>query len=169
MSIGLGFLRFMEVIAIAMLFLWAAEASTAATTRERKVVDQPGNSTMGWMALTEKQETSTFPWKGSWKFEQAWFEKKHPWLPKFVTRRVLASTLILGADSYHQVDDEGKPLKEKRILTLLDESEQKVQLLRTEGKKQVHFHLERRDDGHTYYVERGLGDYRILAHVGETD
>ena len=105
---------------------------------------------------------NVLPWMGAWKFEETWFGEKHPWMPGFLRHKVLSSTLLLGSDYYHQVDHQGKSLKERRTLTLKGGSEQKAELVRVEGNKDVHFHLERRPDGHVYYVEHGLGDYRVL-------
>lgn len=89
--------------------------------------------------------TSQLAWQGAWHFEPSWFAQQHPWLPKFVAKKALSSTLLLDDDGYHQLDHEGKPLKAKRPLRLVDTSPHKAQLVRTEGrKKEVAFHLERR-------------------------
>lgn len=121
-------------------------------------------------AVAESSSTTAFPWAGAWKFEKEWFAKQHPWLPGFLTRKVLASTLILGADYYHQIDHEGKALKEKRHLVVKNLTDTRAELIRHETKtKQVHFHLERGADGHIYYVEEGLGEYRLVESVDEPE
>eukprot|EP00978_Attheya_sp_CCMP212_P021439 scaffold62569_cov69-Attheya_sp.AAC.2 len=96
------------------------------------------------------------PWQGAWHFEQTWFREQHPWLPNFLVQKVLESTLILGQDSYHQVDQDGKAWMERRSISVLHHSPTRAELVRYEnGKtnKQVKFHLEKRDDNSIYYCE----------------
>jgi hypothetical protein len=103
-------------------------------------------------------------WKGAWKFEASWFALQHPWIPSFVAKRALASMLVLHDDYYHQVDgNTGKALKEKRPLQIVRQTHDKAELVRLEGDKQVPFSLEKRTDGHVYYVESGLKTYRLEA------
>ena len=122
------------------------------------------NSTAAATTTTTTTTTPTLSWTGAWKFEPGWFRQQHPWLPGFVLRRALRSVLHLTEDSYHQLDDQGKPLKDKRLLRVVHAAPHKVQLVRTEGRdnKDVPFHLEQRPDGHVYYVEHGLGEYRLV-------
>lgn len=136
-----------------------SSATTTTTTTTRPLVP-----------ATDSTSATTLPWAGAWKFEKEWFAKQHPWLPGFLTRKVLASTLILGADYYHQIDHEGKALKEKRRLVVKNLTDTRAELIRHEAKtKLVHFHLERGADGHIYYVEEGLGEYRLVESDDESE
>jgi len=111
---------------------------------------------------TVSSTNSVLRWTGAWQFEKEWFGQQHPWLPGFLLRKALQSTLILQPDAYHQVDVHGKPLKQARPLQLLAASAVRAELERIEGKRKVPFQLELRDDGYVYYIEQGLGEYRLL-------
>mmetsp|Transcript_3688 Transcript_3688/g.5419 ORF Transcript_3688/g.5419 Transcript_3688/m.5419 type:complete len:222 (+) Transcript_3688:134-799(+) len=133
---------------------------------------------------TEEEEclsssSNLLQWEGSWKFEESYFQQQHPWLPKFVIRRLLKTRLVLeeisaknkaAADPqqethvYHQVDDKGKAVKPKRSMKIINISNTKVEFQRQEDDNTiVAFHLEKRDDDYMYYVEPNLGTYRVLA------
>ena len=119
---------------------------------------RPSSSTT--TATVSRQEEHHVPWQGPWHFEKDWFEKQHPGLPRFVKNIALKSTLILDEAHYHQVDHEGKPLKEKRPLIIKSLQANKALLSRIEGRKEIEFTVERREDEHLYYCE-GKSVYKI--------
>jgi hypothetical protein len=131
-------------VTMSLLGLFSAQASTTATAAD---------SGLNFDHLT---------WAGAWQFEESWFGKQHPWLPRFVVRQALQSKLILDSDFYHQVDGKGRALKKPRRLRLVGASSEKADLERTEGNKQVSFVIEKRPDGFMYYVEKGFGEYRLI-------
>jgi hypothetical protein len=106
-------------------------------------------------SIRSNSDDHLLSWQGAWHFEQTWFREQHPWLPNFLVQKVLESTLILGQDSYHQVDQDGKAWMEQRSISVLHHSPNKAELVRYENSsnKQVKFHLEKRDDNSIYYCE----------------
>mmetsp|Transcript_29230 Transcript_29230/g.33653 ORF Transcript_29230/g.33653 Transcript_29230/m.33653 type:complete len:181 (-) Transcript_29230:62-604(-) len=102
-----------------------------------------------------------FRWQGAYQFERNWFRQQHPFLPEFVLNKALQSTLLLESDSYHQLDDKGVQLEERRKLKLLKRTTDVVYLERSIGGTENTFQVERRKDGHNYYREWGRA-YRLV-------
>ena len=153
---------FYTAMALLSLFVFhsspAVEASTASAS---------ATSTAATVPTTDE----TLRWTGAWKFEESWFGSQHPWLPGFLKRQALQSTLLLHDEFYHQVDGNGRALKAPRKLQVVaTEHPHKTELERIEhGGRKVSFAMERRPDGFVYYIEKGLGEYRVIpSPEGET-
>lgn len=110
-------------------------------------------------STTISKETTTVDWRGAWNFEKEWFDRQHPFLPWFIKKIALESTLILD-DSYHQVNSQGDPLKAKRPLVVKSLQANQAILTRIEGNKPIEFRVEKRNDNQVYYCE-GKSVYKI--------
>lgn len=154
---------------IVLHFLGCCIAPAFASTTTKAIASNSSSAAviMEDMSTPPTPLTLQWEWQGPWHFEKDWFNKQHPWMPRFIKNIALKSTLILDKETqtYHQVDDKGQPLKEARVFRIVKILKDAVHFLRKEKGKEIAFRLEQREDGYLYYCEGESGSdsmaYRI--------